>query len=317
MDLNTIVMIGYFILMIIISYAFNVFGYLMAWYWFATRFRQMRVDTPPQAINYRFGRANEQFFTWMLIPLSILSAGVWLNSLAVFASAVFRYDVTLTLWISGIVVLLISLLSGAGGVASDLVQALVVALISVVCAVVALIKVGGPVNLVSQFPSGFITGPGVGPHYVSLLFVCFIFFFIKQVQSINNMQDCYRFLTAKDSLNARKAALFALLLLFGTLIWFIPPWAVAILYPDAASAHPELGKNATDAVYLVFAERAMPAGTVGLLMAGLMLLILVPNPLWGRLLFLACPLSILLFGWLLYRSASKKNLLAALADPHR
>ncbi|MCU5773823.1 transporter [Erwiniaceae bacterium BAC15a-03b] len=328
MDLNTIVMIGYFILMIIISYAFkkmgtgssshyfrgggrmlwwmvgatafmvqfsawtftgaagqayrygfnvitvflgNVFGYIMAWYWFATRFRQMRVDTPTEAISHRFGRVNEQFFTWMLIPLSILSAGVWLNSLAVFASAVFKYDVTLTLWITGIVVLLISLLSGAWGVvASDFVQTLVVALISVVCAVVALIKVGGPINLVTQFPSGFITGPDVGPHYISLLFVCFIFFFIKQVQSINNMQDCYRFLTAKDSLNAKKAALFALILMFfGTLIWFIPPWAVAILYPDAASAHPELGKNATDAVYLIFAERAMPVGTVGLLMAGL------------------------------------------------
>lgn len=328
MDLNTIVMIGYFILMIAITYAFkkmgtgssshyfrgggrmlwwmvgatafmvqfsawtftgaagqayrygfnvitvflgNVVGYIAAWWWFSTRFRQMRVDTPTEAISHRFGRGNEQFFTWMLIPLSILSAGVWLNSLAVFASAVFRYDVTLTLWVTGLVVLLISLLSGAWGVvASDFVQTLVIAIVSVACAGVALYKVGGPVNLVTEFPSGFFTGADVGPHYPALLIVCFLFFFIKQIQSINNMQDCYRFLTAKDSLNAKKAALFALLLMmFGTLIWFIPPWAAAILYPDAASAHPELGKNATDAAYLVFAERAMPLGTVGLLMAGL------------------------------------------------
>lgn len=328
MDINITVMIGYFLLMIIISYAFkkmgtgssshyfrgggrmlwwmvgatafmvqfsawtftgaagqayrygfnvvsvflgNVFGYVVAWWWFATRYRQLRVDTPTQAINQRFGPANEQFFTWMLIPLSILSAGVWLNSLAVFASAVFHYDITLTLWVTGLVVLFISLLSGAWGVvASDFVQTLVIALVSIVCAVVALIKVGGPVALVTHFPSGFFTGPDVGPHYISLLVVCFLFFFIKQVQSINNMQDCYRFLTAKDSANAKKAALFALLLmLFGTLIWFIPPWAVAVLYPDAAAAHPELGKNATDAAYLVFAERAMPEGTVGILMAGL------------------------------------------------
>lgn len=328
MDLNTIVMIGYFILMIAITYAFkkmgtgssshyfrgggrmlwwmvgatafmvqfsawtftgaagqayrygfnvitvflgNVVGYIAAWWWFSTRFRQMRVDTPTEAISQRFGRGNEQFFTWMLIPLSILSAGVWLNSLAVFASAVFHYDVTLTLWVTGMAVLLISLLSGAWGVvASDFVQTLVIAIISVACAGVALFKVGGPVKLVTEFPSGFFTGADVGPHYPALLIVCFLFFFIKQVQSINNMQDCYRFLTAKDSLNAKKAALFALvLMLFGTLIWFIPPWAVAILYPDAANTHPELGKNATDAVYLLFAERAMPLGTVGLLMAGL------------------------------------------------
>ncbi|MGC6387088.1 sodium:solute symporter family transporter [Ewingella sp. S1.OA.A_B6] len=328
MDINVLVMIGYFVLMIAISYAFkkmasgssshyfrgggrmlwwmvgatafmiqfsawtftgaagqayrygfnvvsvfagNVFGYLVAWWWFATRFRQLRVDTATEAINHRFGKGNEQFFTWMIIPLSILSAGVWLNSLAVFASAVFKHDITLTLWVTGIVVLLISLMSGAWGVvASDFVQTLVVAIISIACAVVALVKVGGPVNLVTEFPSGFITGPDVGPHYISLLVACFLFFFIKNVQSINNLQDSYRFLNAKDSFNAKKAALFALVLMFvGTLIWFIPPWAVAILYPDAATAHPELGKNATDAVYLIFAERAMPLGTVGLLMAGL------------------------------------------------
>lgn len=252
-------------------FAGNVIGYIVGWWRFATRFRQLRVDTPTQAISQRFGPKNEQFFTWILIPLSILNAGVWLNSLAVFASAVFKYDLTLTLWITGLVVLLISLLSGSWGVvASDFVQTLIVAIISVVCAVVALVKVGGPVKMVNDFPSGFFTGPDTGPHYILILLVCFVFFFVKQVQSFNNLQDSYRYLNAKDSFNAKKAALFALfLMLFGTLIWFVPPWATAILYPDMALSHPELGKNASDAAYLVFAERAMPEGTVGLLMAGL------------------------------------------------
>lgn len=56
---------------------------------------------------------------------------------------------------------------------------------------------------------------------------------------------------------------------FGSIIWFIPPWAAAILYPDAAAAYPELGNKAADAVYLVFTRNAMPVGTVGLLLAGL------------------------------------------------
>jgi hypothetical protein len=37
--------------------------------------------------------------------------------------------------------------------------------------------------------------------------------------------------------------------------------------------------------------------------AGLMLMVLVPNPLWGRLLFAACAGAILLVGYLLKRSA--------------
>lgn len=83
------------------------------------------------------------------------------------------------------------------------------------------------------------------------------------------MQDSYRFLTAKDSINARKAALLAFaLMLIGPAIWFMPPWVTAVIYPDAAMVHADaLGNKAADAVYLVFVERVMPVGMVGLLMS--------------------------------------------------
>ncbi|PJG83597.1 sodium:solute symporter family protein [Caviibacterium pharyngocola] len=247
----------------------NMVAYVFAYFYFAKRFRQMRVDTPTEAVGRRFGGGNEQFFTWVIIPLSVINAGVWLNGLSVFASAVFDADITMTIYVTGISVLLVSLLSGAWGVvASDFVQMLVVAVISVACAIVGLVVVGGPGEIIEKFPGGFISGPDMN---YSLILVCtFLFFVVKQLQSINNMQESYRFLNAKDSNNASKAAIFALvLMLAGTIIWFIPPWATAIIYPDAAQAYPELGKKASDAVYLVFARNVMPIGTVGLLMAGL------------------------------------------------
>ncbi|WP_127957298.1 sodium:solute symporter family transporter [Serratia microhaemolytica] len=247
----------------------NIFAYIASYWWFSYRFRQMRVDTPTEAVERRFGKTNEQFFTWAIIPLSVLNGGVWLNGLAIFVGAVFGYDMTTTIWVTGISVLLISMISGAWGVvASDFVQTLVVAVISVACAIVALVAVGGPSQIIEQFPSDFIMGPDM--NYGVLLVGSFLFFLVKQLQSINNMQESYRFLNAKDSNNARKAALLAMtLMVFGALIWFVPPWAMAIMAPDAAAAHAELGNKANDAVYLVFAERYMPLGTVGLLVAGL------------------------------------------------
>ncbi|MDF5336399.1 transporter, partial [Vibrio parahaemolyticus] len=147
-------------------------------------------------------------------------------------------------------------------------QTLVVSVISIACAAVALYVVGGPGEIVENFPGGFIMGPDM--NYPLLLVCTFIFFVVKQLQSINNMQESYRFLNAKDSKNASKAALMALvMMLFGAVIWFIPPWASAILYPDAATQYSSLGAKASDAVYLVFARETMPLGTVGLLMAGL------------------------------------------------
>lgn len=254
---------------IVAVYIGNTFAFFCGWAYFAHRFRQMRVDTPTEAIRGRFGSGNELFFSWMLIVFSFLNAGVWLNALGVFTSAVFDADISLTIIAIGLTVLFVSVLSGAWGVvASDFVQTLVVAVVSVACAVVALVKVGGPVNLVENFPGGFLIGPNM--NYPLILIGTFIFFLPKQVITVMNLHDSFRFLNAKDSINARKAALLAMTLMgVGTIIWFIPPWAAATLYPDAPSDYAQLGGKAADAVFLVFTRNAMPIGTVGLLMAGL------------------------------------------------
>lgn len=250
-------------------YIGNTFAFFCGWAFFAHRFRQMRVDTPTEAIKRRFGSENELFFSWALIVFSFLNAGVWLNALGVFTSAVFEADIALTITSIGFTVLFVSVLSGAWGVvASDFVQTLVVAVVSVACAVVALVKVGGPVNLVDNFPGGFLIGPNM--NYPLILIGTFIFFLPKQVITVMNLHDSFRFLNAKDSINARKAALLAMTLMgVGTIIWFIPPWAAATLYPDAPADYAQLGNKAADAVFLVFTRNAMPIGTVGLLMAGL------------------------------------------------
>ena len=247
----------------------NTFSYFCGWAYFAHRFRQMRVDTPTEAIRRRYGHQNELFFSWALIVFSIINAGIWLNALGVFSSAAFDADIGATIIVTGLTVLFVSVISGAWGVvASDFVQTLVVAVVSVACAAVALVKVGGPVELVTNFPSGFLIGPDM--NYPLLLVGTFVFFLAKQLITIMNMHDSFRFLNARDSINARKAALLAMGLMgVGSLIWFIPPWASAILYPDAAAAYSELGNKAGDAVYLVFTRNAMPLGTVGLLLAGL------------------------------------------------
>ena len=227
------------------------------------------MDTPTEAIKGRFGPQNETFFSWVLIMFSFLNAGVWLNALGVFTSAVFDADISLTIIVIGLTVLFVSVSSGAWGVvASDFVQTLVVAVVSIACAVVALVKVGGPVKMINDFPGGFLIGPNM--NYPLILFGTFIFFLPKQIFTMMNLHDSFRFLNAKDSINARKAALLAMILMgVGTIIWFIPPWAAATLYPDAAEGYSQLGNKAADAVYLVFARNAMPIGTIGLLMAAL------------------------------------------------
>ncbi|MGI9248562.1 MAG: sodium:solute symporter family transporter [Woeseiaceae bacterium] len=247
----------------------NTFAYFCGWAYFSQRFRQMRVDTPTEGIKRRFGKHNELFFSWAIIVFSIINAGVWLNALGVFTSAFFEAEISHTIIATGLTVLFVSVISGAWGVvASDFIQTLVIAVVSVACAIVALVEVGGPVELVTNFPSGFVMGPNM--NYGLILFCTFLFFLPKQLVTVMNLNESYRFLGAKDSFNARKAALLTTVLMgVGSIVFFIPPWATAILYPDAAATYAELGSKATDSVYLTFTQKFMPVGTVGLLVAGL------------------------------------------------
>jgi len=95
------------------------------------------------AIGRRFGTGNETFFSCALIIFTILNAGIWLNALGVFSSAVFEANINMAIILIGVTVIFISVLAGAWGVvASDFVQTLTVAVVSVACAIVALFKVG-------------------------------------------------------------------------------------------------------------------------------------------------------------------------------
>lgn len=249
----------------------NALGYFFNYLFFAAKARQMRVVTPIEGIRMRYGKVSEQVFIWANVPTSILQAGIWLNALAIFVAAVFEISMPVTIIITGIVVVVMSATGGAWAVvASDFLQMLVVMAVSIVAAGVAIIKSGG---ITPIFQNGLPEGEPFGPGYfhIGLLIAWIILTFTKQLFSTNNMIDSYRYLCAKDTKNARKAALLACgLMLIGPFIWFIPNWFVAATNPNPELWNlANLGKNIKDASYYVFVKNELPAGMVGLMMAAM------------------------------------------------
>ncbi|GAB1620347.1 sodium:solute symporter family protein [Agarivorans albus] len=256
-------------LAVAIIFVANAFGYFMNYAYFAPKFRQLRVVTVIQAIRMRFGKYNEQVFTWSGMPNSVVSAGIWLNGLAIIASGIFGFDMTWTIVLTGLVVLIMSVTGGSWAViASDFMQMVVIMAVTVTCCIVAIIHSGGVGNILDEFPRDFVIGDNL--NYVSILTIWAFFIFVKQFSITNNMLNSYRYLAAKDSKNAKKAALLACCLMtLGPVIWFIPPWFLAGQGVDLAAMHPEMGSKAADAAYLAFVELYMPAGMVGLLIAAM------------------------------------------------
>ncbi|MEZ8462843.1 transporter [Vibrio splendidus] len=249
----------------------NALGYFCNYLFFAARARQMRVISPIQGIRKRFGPVSEQVVTWATVPSSVLQAALWLNALAIFASAVFNIPIETTIVAAGMVVLLMSLVGGSWAVvASDFIQMIIITVVTFIATIVAIYKSGGvtPILEAGLPDQGFV---GEGYSYTYLFVGWFICIFIKQFFSTNNMIDSYRYIAAKDTNNARKAAILACCLMaFGPFIWFLPAWYVSGNYPDMSTWGLDvLGKDISNATYFIFVRNEMPVGMVGLMMSAM------------------------------------------------
>ncbi|MEF1215494.1 transporter, partial [Vibrio alginolyticus] len=144
--------------------------------------------------------------------------------------------------------------------------------VTITCAAVAIVQGGGVTEIISNFPvaesGSFVAGNNL--NYLSIFSIWAFFIFVKQFSITNNMLNSYRYLAAKDSKNAKKAALLAcVLMLGGVFIWFMPSWYIAGQGVDLAAAYPDAGNKAGDFAYLYFVQEYMPAGMVGLLVAAM------------------------------------------------
>ncbi len=253
---------------IVVIYLGNALGFVLSALHFAPRYRQLRVVTGMEAIRQRFGRVSEQFFTWLQLPFGLLQAGIWLNSLAVFFAAVFQLDLTMTIVVTGLVVLVMALVGGSWAVlASDFIQVLILMPVCLAVTVLAVLKVGGPGSFLAQAPARHLDlGQVFTTDFLGLWCVAMV---IKQLHSTNNLGDANRYLCVKDGAHARRAALLgAGLFLSGIVIWFVPPIAAAIRFPNLAEVFPHL-RNPEEAAFIAIARDVMPVGMMGLLVSGI------------------------------------------------
>ena len=256
---------------VFVVYFANGLGFFISYMYFSYRFRQTRVITAVEVVRDRFGKVNEQFFTWMVIPFGFIHGGVWLYSLGIIVSTIFGLPMNLTILSVGIAVLIVSLLGGSWAVvASDFMQLLIMVPVAIVMAFLSIYHVGGVNEFVTKLPTHHYNWSELADAKIVWLWV--IASFMKQFFSVNNTNDGYRFLGVKDSKHARRAALMTSILFFTvTIVWFIPSMAASIIYPDISQVEilKPLGEKAVDGIYLAMGVKLLPMGMVGIMVCAI------------------------------------------------
>ncbi len=235
------------------------------------RFRRMRVITWMEAVRLRYGPFNEQFYTWVKLPLLLLFAGVSLNAIGVFMSAVFQIEMNSMLVILGVVVTVVAFAGGSWAVlASDFVQAFLIVTITICTAVMTLAhdKIGGLGGLLEKVPSAHLHWSELARP--ELIFIWVLATLWLKFSDENNMERATMYLMTRSDKDARKMVLIPLIgTLLGPLIWFIPSMAATILHPNLAADYPNL-KQPHEAAFLAVAMDVMPQGLLGLLLSAML-----------------------------------------------
>lgn len=284
---------------VMIIFIANAAGYAVGAIGVSGWFRQLRVVTVPEAIRARFGPGTQQFYAWMSVVTGLLYASLWLYGLALFCSAVFDFEqvtvflagyvvpnldvleynleLILIALVIGIVVLIYSTVGGSWAVmATDFLQTLILIPITLLVAYLSLQQIGGVSGLFGGIQEAglndefaLINRPGVHSGSNDFTYVWAAAFFLKQITTMNTLTSSQRFFAVKTGKDARKAAALAgVLMLLGSLVWFIPPIVGRLMFSAEidAMAVPKPAETA----YAVVSMNLLPVGMTGLMVVAML-----------------------------------------------
>jgi len=242
-------------LIAILLYLGNALTFLLGYWVFAVRWRRARISTVMEYLVERFDERTRQAFSWTTVLFQLFTGASMLYGLGLFVASTCDLPLVWTILGSGVVILAYCVIGGLWAVViTDFLQAVILMPFTVVMVAVSLARVGGL--------GGIHLTPGMGWLYVA----CWTFMVSF---GYNTSAMAQRYFSVADERAAKKVAFlcFALFVL-GAFIWFIPPLAMRVLYPDLRAVWPGLA-NPHEASYAVAALTLLPNGLVGIMLAAM------------------------------------------------
>jgi len=259
---------------VLLIYACAPFTGVITYFFFAARFRQLRITTAPEAYKERYNTTTQQLFALIALVYGILGVGMCLYSLAIFVSAVFGFSLVSIIIVLSVVVIFYSLIGGKWAVmATDFLQSLILLSVAVLVTVLCLYKLGGLDNLFELIRINGLTEDYKmfnSPERFKGLYTTnwAIAGAAWHIMTFNSLNCASRYFAVKDGKEAKKSVLLLIVLgLMGSMFFFIPPITARLLYSTDVSA---LGiSNPAEASYAVVCMKLLPPGMMGLVIVAM------------------------------------------------
>jgi solute:Na+ symporter, SSS family len=253
-------------LIAVLLYLGNALTFLLGYWVFAVRWRRARISTVMEYLVERFDERTRQAFSWCTVLFQLFTGASMLYGLGLFVASTCNLPLVWTIFGSGIVILAYCVVGGLWAVViTDFLQAVILMPFTLVMVVVSLARVGGLGGLIRGLPPELTSihlTPGMGWLYVACWTVMVSF-------GYNTSAMAQRYFSVEDERAAKKVAFLCFsLFVVGSFIWFVPPLAMRVLYPDLHAVWPGVA-NAHEASYAAAALTLLPNGLVGIMLAAM------------------------------------------------
>ena len=247
-------------------YIGNAISFLLGYFVFAQRWRRSRITTVMEYLFGRFNIATHQTFSWTTILFQLFTSASTLYGLSVFVSSACGFPVTWVILGAGAIIVFYCVLGGLWAVVvTDFLQASILMPFCLVLVVTSLTRVGGITGFIHSLPPEMktihVTGE-FGWFYIISWTVMVSF-------GYNTSAMAQRYFSVDTEASAKKVALLCCGLFFvGAFLWFIPPMAMRIIYPDLHKLWPALA-NPSEGAYAVASLTLLPHGLIGVMLAAM------------------------------------------------
>lgn len=247
-------------------YIGNAVSFLLGYTIFAARWRRSRISTVMEYLSGRFTESTRQIFSWATVLIQLFTNASILYGLSLFVSSACGFSEEWTILVCGAVITFYCVIGGLWGVVlTEFLQASILIPFCLVLVVRSLVRVGGIGGLWLGLPPEMKT-----LHVHGQFGWLYLFSWTIMVSfGYNSSAMAQRYFSVDNDRSARKVALLCCGLFFlGAFVWFIPPMAMRIVYPNLHAVWPSLA-NPNEAAFAVASLTLLPNGLIGIMLAAM------------------------------------------------